>query len=104
MELYNLLSFVDIFVLVGIAWLFSTDRRRLNGRVIFWGIILQLFFGLFVFMFPIGARFFLFLNRIVVIVLDSATAGAKFVFGRLALPPGTANEVGETSLGFFLAF
>ncbi|GAI05965.1 unnamed protein product, partial [marine sediment metagenome] len=45
-----------------------------------------------------------FVNKIVLIVLDSATAGTKFLFGRLALPPGATNEAGETSLGFFLAF
>ena len=31
-------------------------------------------------------------------------AGTEFVFGRLALSPGTVNEAGETSLGYFLAF
>lgn len=37
-------------------------------------------------------------------VLDCASAGTRFLFGRLALPPGTKNEAGEESLGFFLAF
>jgi len=40
----------------------------------------------------------------VVVVLNSASAGTKFLFGRLALPPGTTNEAGETSLGYILAF
>jgi CNT family concentrative nucleoside transporter len=39
---------------------------------------------------------------VVVRILDSATAGTKFVFGRLALPPGTVNEAGEASLGSIL--
>ena len=46
----------------------------------------------------------MFINRIVLAVLDSATAGTKFVFGRLALGPGTIGSAGETSLGYFLAF
>jgi len=37
-------------------------------------------------------------------VLDSSAAGARFLFGRLALPPGATGEQGETSLGFILAF
>jgi CNT family concentrative nucleoside transporter len=41
---------------------------------------------------------------LVVKVLESATAGTNFIFGRLALPPGTVNQSGETSLGYFLAF
>ena len=104
MELYNLVSFLGIFVLAGFAWLCSANRRVVNWRVILWGVALQFFFAFFIFVVPIGAKFFLLVNKVVVAVLDSATAGTKFLFGRLALPPGTANEAGETSLGYFLAF
>lgn len=65
---------------------------------------MQLAIALFIFVIPAGSKFFLFINRVVVQILDSATAGTKFVFGRLALPPGSTNEAGETSLGTFLAF
>ena len=101
---YNLVSFLGIFILVGFAWLISSNRRAMNWRVIGLGIALQLFFAAFVFMVPAGAKAFLFVNRVVVTLLDSASAGARFLFGRLALPPGTTNEAGETSLGFILAF
>ena len=104
METYNLVSFFGIFVLAGFAWLCSSSRKSINWRVVFWGIGLQLFFAIFIFVVPVGAKFFLFVNKIVLIVLDSATAGTKFLFGRLALPPGTTNEFGETSLGYILAF
>jgi CNT family concentrative nucleoside transporter len=104
MELYNLVSFLGIFVLAGFAWLCSANRRVVNWRVILWGVALQFFFAFFIFVVPMGAKFFLLVNKVVVAVLDSATAGTKFLFGRLALPPGTTNEAGETSLGYFLAF
>ncbi len=104
MELYNLVSLGGIFVLMGFAWLFSSNHRTINWRVIFWGISLQLLFALFIFVIPAGSKIFLIINDIVVKILDSATAGTRFLFGRLALPPGTTNEAGETSLGFFLAF
>jgi CNT family concentrative nucleoside transporter len=104
MEIYNLVSLAGIFVLAGFAWLCSSKKRVVNWRVIFWGISLQLLFALFIFMVPVGTRFFLFVNKIVVVVLDSATAGTKFLFGRLALAPGTTNEAGETSLGSMIAF
>ncbi|MCK4857138.1 MAG: nucleoside transporter [candidate division Zixibacteria bacterium] len=104
METYNLVSFAGVFVLLILAWLLSADRRNLNWRVIGWGIGLQMGFALFIFVFPAGTKLFLFVNDVVVAVLDSATAGARFVFGRLALPPGTTAESGETSLGFILAF
>ena len=99
-----MISFLGIFVLAGFAWLCSSNREFVNWRVVFWGIGLQLFFAFFIFVLPIGAKFFLFVNKIVVAVLDSATEGARFLFGRLALPPGTTGEGGETSLGYFLAF
>jgi concentrative nucleoside transporter, CNT family len=104
MSVYNLISFLGIFVLLAAAWLLSSNKRNINFRVIIWGIGLQLVFGAFVFLLPAGAKFFLYLNDIVVVVLDSASAGAEFIFGRLALPPGTTNDQGEGSLGFFLAF
>ena len=86
------------------AWMLSTNRRVINWRVILWGTLLQLIFALFIFVLPAGSKVFLIINDAVVKVLDSATAGTKFLFGRLALPPGTKNEAGEESLGFFLAF
>lgn len=104
MDVYNLVSFFGIFVLLGVAWLLSADRRRMNWRVIAWGIAIQLVVGLFVFVVPAGRGVFLFVNDAVVRVLDSASAGAKFVFGSLALPPGQVAEDGTESLGFFLAF
>ncbi len=104
MSLYNLISFLGIFVLVGFAWLCSSNRKAVNWMVVFWGIGLELLFAFFIFVVPAGTKLFLFFNDAVVRVLESATAGTKFLFGRLALPPGTANEAGETSLGYFLAF
>ena len=104
MNIYNFISFLGIFILLTIAWLLSSSKRTINWRLIGWGVGLQLLFALFVFMVPAGTKFFLFINDVVIRILDSATAGTKFLFGRLALPPGTTNETGETSLGFFLAF
>jgi CNT family concentrative nucleoside transporter len=104
MQLYNLVSFLGIFVIAGFAWLCSNNRSVINWHVVLWGVSLQLLFAFFIFVLPIGAKFFLFVNDIVVTILNSATEGTKFVFGRLALAPGTTNADGETSLGYFLAF
>ncbi|MCL5023861.1 MAG: nucleoside transporter [Nitrospirae bacterium] len=100
----NLVSFTGIFLLMALAWVFSSDRRVINWRVVVWGTLLQLLFAFFLFMVPVGAKVFLVINNAVVKVLDSAGAGTRFLFGRLALPPGAKNEAGEESLGFILAF
>jgi CNT family concentrative nucleoside transporter len=104
MESYNLISFAGIFILLGFAWICSSHKKNLNWRVIIWGTGLQLLFAFFIFIVPAGSKFFLFINNIVLKILNSANAGTQFVFGRLAIPPGTVNEAGETSLGFFFAF
>lgn len=104
MGIYNLVSFVGIFVLMGVAWCLSADRRNMNGRVIGWGVGLQLLVAMFIFVVPAGASVFLVVNEVVVKVLDSAGAGARFVFGPLALGPGQVSEEGAESLGFILAF
>lgn len=104
MTTYNLVSLLGLFAIPFLAWLFSADRRTINWRLIFWGVGLQMLFAAFIFLFPAGAKLFLFLNQVVVRLLDCAAAGTRFLFGRLALPPGTTNEAGETSLGSILAF
>ncbi len=104
MDRYNLVSFAGIFVLVGVAWVLSADRRNVNWRVIVWGIALQLLVALFVFVLPAGVHVFLFVNDLVVKILDSAGEGARFVFGRLALGPGQVGKDGAESLGFMLMF
>lgn len=104
MDIYNLVSFAGIFILMFLAWLLSSNKRNINYRVIIWALVIQFVFGAFIFLIPAGAKVFLYLNDVVVKVLGSASAGAEFLFGRLALPPGTENEYGESSLGFFLAF
>ncbi len=104
MDIYNLVSFSGIFVLMGVAWLFSAERRNMNLRLIAWGVALQLAVAAFIFMVPAGAKVFLIANDVVVRVIDSAGAGARFVFGRLALGPGQTGDDGQTSLGFILAF
>jgi CNT family concentrative nucleoside transporter len=100
----NIISLIGAFLLIIFAWALSSNRKVVNWRVIFWGLAMQFGFALFVFVLPAGVKFFLYLNRIVVGILDSAGAGTRFVFGRLALPPGATGEAGEQSLGFILAF
>ncbi|MBC8401166.1 MAG: nucleoside transporter [Candidatus Marinimicrobia bacterium] len=97
-----LINVIGIIILMGIAWSLSNNRKVVNWQVIGWGIGLQLIFALFVFVIPIGSRFFLLINDLVMAVLDSAFAGTFFVFGPLAVGPGATGPGGATSLGFIL--
>lgn len=93
------ISFLGVIGFMGLAWIFSKDRSKVNWRVVIWGIVLQFSFATIVFIVPAGAKFFLVVNDIVVRVLDCAARGSEFAFGPLAMGPGK-----EGSIGFILAF
>jgi len=99
MTIYNAISVLGLFVFMAVAWAFSTHRKVINWRAVIWGLSLQLIFGFFVFVVPVGRDLFLFLNKVIVKVLGCASAGTEFLFGPLALAPGTPGSV-----GFILAF
>lgn len=108
MEIYNLVSLCGVFLMLGFAWLISSDRRNMNVRVVFWGVAIQMAVAFFVFVIfarlPESCNPFLILNNVVVKVIDAAKAGPQFVFGRLGLGPGEKSASGEESIGFILAF
>jgi CNT family concentrative nucleoside transporter len=102
--MYNVISFAGIIIILAFAWSLSLNRKVVNWRVIIWGVVIQLVFALLIFVLPAGTRLFIFINDVVVRIVDVASAGTKFIFGRLALPPGTTDEWGGESLGFIFAF
>ena len=93
MDLHNLVSFAGLFVLLGLAWLLSADRRRMNFRVIAWGVGLQLALGMLVFWAPGSREVFRWLNDAVLAVLGAAQAGQRFLFGPLAEAEKTGGFV-----------
>ena len=96
-------------VLVGIAYVFSADRRAVNWRLVLSGFLLQFLFAILILkgdelgaLFgPLGwlKQFFAIVSEGFVKVLAFTTEGAKFVFGNLAIGPPA-----EGNLGFFFAF
>lgn len=90
---YRLLSFFGIIVLIGIAALFSIDRRSINWRPVIWGVILQIILGLIVTSPALGNFFFVFVDGAVNKLLSFSTEGAEFVFGILALGPGDPRSI-----------
>lgn len=104
MSIYNLISLLGIFGFMLVAWVFSKNRRNINWRVVFWGVVLQLLFAFFVFRLPLGLFLFNRINAGVIKILSHAFSGMYFVFGPLAVSPGTTGPGGEKSLGFILAF
>ena len=104
MSIENLISFSGAFVLMGIAWLFSADRRRMNWRVIGWGTALQFLVGALVFLIPGSHRLFLALNDAVLRFLEAAQAGQKFLFGNLAEVKSVGFVIATQALPIVIVF
>ena len=89
----NLISFFGMFVLIGIAWLFSENRKKFPTRVVVWGLLLQLSFGYLVLVWTPGRVFFQKLNEVFNALLSFSTEGAKFVFASLgSTGPGSLQD------------
>jgi len=77
-------SALGLVVMVGIAWLFSLERRRFPWRTVLVGLAMQLALGLLLLRTAPGRVFFVGVNGAVAGFLDYTQAGVRFVFGALA--------------------
>ncbi len=91
----QLISFFGIFVLLGIAWLFSKHKKKINWKTIGVGVLMQFVFALIILKSPPGKQFFQFMNDVIIKLLSFSDEGAKFLFGSL---------INNDSLGFIFAF
>lgn len=108
----RLRSVLGLLVLGGIAWLLSTDRSRIDWRLVVWGVGLQFVFALFILKTTVGERIFDFAGLVVVGLLGFTMNGAEFVFGNLVydtvpvgitVPAGfeaTSGQVARTGAAF----
>ncbi len=69
--------------LIGIAWLFSNNKRQVNWTLVLTGIGLQIAFAALVLLVPGGKDAFQWLSDVFVKVLGFVAAGSNFVFGGL---------------------
>jgi CNT family concentrative nucleoside transporter len=109
MNMISLLrGILGLFLIIGIAILFSNNRRRISWRLVFSGIAIQVVFAIFIlysdtlrsWFSPLGwpKAVISWLGGAVVSLLGFTTEGSKFVFGRLAV------NSGPDSLGVYFAF
>jgi CNT family concentrative nucleoside transporter len=89
-------GFLGIAILIGLAFLFSSNRRKIDWKLVASGIVLQFVFALAVLKIDIVRKGFEFVSRFFVVVLDFTKAGADFVFGGLVSNTET--------FGFIFAF
>lgn len=76
-------SLLGIFVQIGICYWLSTDRKKIDWKLVTWGILLQVVFAVLILKTSSGQWVFSKLNDAVVTMLSFTEAGASFVFGNL---------------------
>lgn len=87
---------IGLLFLVGTAFLFSSNRKKIDWKLVISGIILQLIFAVAVLRVNFVRNVFEFISHFFVVVLDFTKAGADFVFGGLVSNTET--------FGFIFAF
>lgn len=72
-----------IISILGLAYLLSNNKKAINWRLVFSGLLIQFSLAVFVLKIPLGKKLFGFLGYIVKKILDYAIEGGNFVFGAL---------------------
>ena len=87
---------LGLLTMLGLAYLFSTNRRAIKPKIVLWGLGLQIGLAFLVIRWTGGQMLFLRAGNAVTKVLSYAFVGSEFVFGEL----GKQNS----SIGFIFAF
>ncbi len=95
----RLVPFAGLLTFLGLAWLLSSHRRAVPWRLVLAGLGLEFLLGALILKTSAGQAFFGGSQRVFEALMSYSDQGAQFVFGPLALAPGTAG-----SLGFVFAF
>ncbi len=74
---------LGLVVLIGICYLFSTNRRAISWRVVIFGLLFQLILAIAVLKVPAIQQIIEFIAKIFIKILDSSNAGSAFLFKSL---------------------
>jgi CNT family concentrative nucleoside transporter len=95
---------LGLAVLIGIAFLFSSNRKAIDWKLVGTGVLLQLLFGLLVIKVDLVADGFDWISRGFVRFLDFSEEGAKFLFGDLTKDFASDDPKATHRLGYLFAF
>src|SRR6267142_1736853 len=87
---------LGLAAMLGLAYLFSANRKAIRLKTVLWGLGLQLAFAFFVLRFALGRAIFQYAGYAANKLLSFAFFGSEFVFGELGKQ--------KSSLGFIFAF
>ena len=85
---------LGLIAILGVAFLFSENKKKINWRLIITGLVLQVLFALFVLKTSIGQEIFNGFNGVIMKLLSFTSEGTNFLFGPLsdgsgAIPAGS---------------
>ncbi|MCP4641026.1 MAG: NupC/NupG family nucleoside CNT transporter [bacterium] len=80
----RLVSLTGLVVMLGIALALSENRKRVNWRLVLWGVGLQFAIGVAILLTPLEGGIFAGMRGAVGVLTESALQGEKVVFGTLA--------------------
>ncbi|MGC8916922.1 MAG: NupC/NupG family nucleoside CNT transporter [Thermoanaerobaculum sp.] len=77
----HLVATLGLFAFLGLAYVFSANRRAVSWRTVLWGLGLQVAVAVLIIKVPAGFAVFSFLAKIARKFLEFSDAGSRFVFG-----------------------
>ncbi len=83
----RLIGLVGIAVIFGVAYLVSSNRKAIQWRIVVWGVILQLTFGILVLKVGVGRQVLSAVAAGVTTLIGFADRGSEFIFGWLVQDP-----------------
>ncbi|MGI8950680.1 MAG: NupC/NupG family nucleoside CNT transporter [Chitinophagaceae bacterium] len=95
---------IGIVLILGIAYLFSNNKKRINYRLVFSGIFLQILIAVLVFKVKPVSNFFELLGDGMKNLEHFAFKGASFVYGGIAVQQSNKTIVNYAEGGFVFAF
>ena len=91
----RLTGLLGILLMLGIAFLMSNNRKRIDYKLVLWGLGLQLGFAVLILKTPIGLPFFRFFDVLIAKLLSYADKGGDFLFSSFI-----SGVVDEPNLNF----
>jgi concentrative nucleoside transporter, CNT family len=95
---------VGIILILGLAFLFSNNKKKINLRLVFSGILLQMTIAILIFKVGPVFRFFQYLGAGMGKLELFAHQGAAFVYGGIAVEQAPGKIVNYVNGGFVFAF
>ncbi len=95
---------IGIALILGLAYLFSNNKKRINYRLVVSGMGLQILIAVLVFKVPPVYWFFQQLGYGMQKIEEFAFKGASFVYGGIIVQQNNGNVANYVSGGFVFAF